>query len=76
MDQKTKGRTIRGAKRLAEYIFGNEEEYRAVYGLADQLGLYILGGMLAGQTDTIDAAIAKHEASGLTRRAKKTGEAA
>ncbi|SEB86034.1 hypothetical protein SAMN05444161_0024 [Rhizobiales bacterium GAS191] len=50
-----------GARALAGYIFGDEEEHRRVYGLQKELGLFKLRGMLCGRRATIDARIREHE---------------
>jgi hypothetical protein len=52
---------IRGARALAVYIFDDEEKWKAVYRLKNELGLFKLRGFLCGRPETIDARIAARE---------------
>ena len=52
-----RGQILRGAKPIARYVFGNERNWRSIYGLAGELGLYDLGGRITGDTATIDACL-------------------
>ena len=49
-----RGRVLRGAKAIASYLFGDAEQFRSVYLMKDELGLFELGGMLAARTDVLD----------------------
>jgi hypothetical protein len=53
---------IRGAKRLADFIFDDEREWKKVYPLKDELGLFRLNGMVCGRPETIISRIAEREA--------------
>jgi hypothetical protein len=52
-----------GARALAGYIFGDEEQWRRIYPLKDDLGLFRLRGQVCGRPATIDSRIAAREAS-------------
>jgi hypothetical protein len=52
---------IRGAKKLAGFIFDDEEEWKKVYPLKDDLGLFRLNGMICGRPETIVSRIAELE---------------
>ena len=54
---------IRGAKRLAGFIYDDEREFRKVYGLKAALGLFRLNGQICGRAQTITARIAAREAA-------------
>ena len=54
---------IVGARALAEYIFNDEEKWKAVYGLKAELGLFKLRGLICGRPATIDQRIAAREAA-------------
>ena len=52
---------IRGAKRLADFIFDDEREWKKVYPLKDELGLFRLNEMVCGRPETIISRIAERE---------------
>jgi hypothetical protein len=52
-----------GARAISQYIFGTEEKWKQVYPLRRQLGLFRLGGKIAGRPKTIAARIAAEEAA-------------
>src|SRR5262249_5829589 len=54
---------IVGARAIAAYIFGDEDQWRKVYPLRRELSLFKLGGQLCGRPDTIAQRIAEREAS-------------
>jgi hypothetical protein len=59
-----KGRHLglrRGARELADFIFGDEEEWEKVYALKDKLGLFKLNGLICGREQTIEARVAALE---------------
>lgn len=53
---------LRGAKPLAGFIFGDEDEFKKVYPLKAALGLFFLNGRLCGRPEQIAARIAEREA--------------
>lgn len=53
---------LRGARRLADFIFGDEDEFKKVYPLKAELGLFLLNGRLCGRPKHITARIAEREA--------------
>ena len=59
---------IIGAKPLAAFIFRDEAKWKSVYALKKQLGLFHLGGQLAGRPQTIIRRIEGCEADGGRRR--------
>jgi hypothetical protein len=59
-----RGRILRGAKRIARYVFDDEEQARAVYGLGEELGLFWLGGMIAADTAVLDEKLREKKAQG------------
>jgi hypothetical protein len=61
---------IRGAKKLADFIFEDEGEWKKVYSLKDELGLFRMNGMICGRRETIISRIAERE------RASSHGEKA
>jgi hypothetical protein len=52
---------LRGAKQLAEFIYDDEEQFKKIYGLKRELGLFYLRGQLCGRVETITAKIAERE---------------
>ena len=52
---------IRGAKRLADFIFDDEGEWKKIYPLKDELGLFRLNGLICGRAETIISRIAERE---------------
>lgn len=60
---------LRGARALAGYIFADEDKWKAVYPLKDQLGLFRMGGRICGRPATIDSRIAAREAASAAENA-------
>lgn len=52
---------IRDAKKLAIFIFDDEEQWKQVYALKAELGLFRLNGMICGRPETIISRIAERE---------------
>jgi hypothetical protein len=52
---------IRGARPLAGFIFDDEDEWKKVYSLKEELGLFRLNGLICGRAETIRARIAERE---------------
>jgi hypothetical protein len=52
-----------GSRALAQFIFGDPGKFRSVYPLREELGLFDLGGRIAGRPETIVARIKAREAS-------------
>jgi hypothetical protein len=59
-----RGQLLRGARELAGYIFGSEDHHRAVYAMARELPIFMMGGRLCGYTRSLERAIAEKEAAG------------
>jgi hypothetical protein len=55
---------LKGARKIAGYVFDDEDEYRKIYALREALGLFWLNGRLCGLPTTIDARIAEQERLG------------
>jgi hypothetical protein len=66
-----KGRLLKGASAIAAHIFEDQAKERSIYGLAEELGLFRLGGQLAGYTGTIDANMAQLEKLGPAKRQRR-----
>jgi hypothetical protein len=56
---------IVGAKALAQYVFHDEERWKAVYRLKAELGLFKMRGVICGRPATIDQRIAAREEASL-----------
>jgi hypothetical protein len=69
----SKGKLLKGASAIAVHVFEDETKQHSIYGLAEELGLFRLGGQLAGCTDTIDARMAQLEKAGPAKRRKRRG---
>jgi hypothetical protein len=52
---------LRGAKKIADYVFDDETQFKSIYALKEQLGLFMLNGQVCGRPETIDARIAARE---------------
>ena len=52
-----------GSRALAGYIFGDQEQWRKVYPLKRELGLFKLRGQICGRPETISQRIAEREAA-------------
>lgn len=58
-----------GARALAQYIYGDTKQWRKVYLLKDELGLFRLRGQVCGRPATIDRRIAAREAAAADQNA-------
>jgi hypothetical protein len=67
----SKGKLLKGASAIACHVFEDETRQRSIYGLAEQLRLFRLGGQLAGYTGTIDARMAQLEKAGPAKRQRR-----
>lgn len=52
-----------GAAEIAEFLFGDREKRRKVYGLRKTLPLFNLGGEIAGRKSTLRQHIARQESA-------------
>jgi hypothetical protein len=69
----TKDGIVRGARRIAKIVFEDESQTDAIYRLKDELGLFYLGGMIAGRPSTIRQRLARIErGEGKGRREKES----
>lgn len=64
MARKSSQDVIVGARALAQYIFNDEEKWKAVYRLKGELGLFKMRGLICGRPATIDQRISAREAAG------------
>jgi hypothetical protein len=64
MVEQTKGRLLRGARELAAHVLGDENQWRAIYGLAPELPVFMMGGRIAGYERALDEAMAAKQAGG------------
>jgi hypothetical protein len=42
-----------GAKKIARHVFGDENEFKKIYQLKQQLGLFRMNGQICGRPQTI-----------------------
>ncbi len=63
------------AKALAGFIFGDEEQWRRVYMLKSELGLFKIREQICGRPATISQRIAACEADSTSQRAVGLGAA-
>jgi hypothetical protein len=54
---------IRGARKLARFVFDDEAQFKKIYGLKQELGLFRLNGQICGRPETITARIAARESA-------------
>ena len=54
---------IVGARAISAFLFGTEEKAKAIYPLRKHLGLFNLGGKIAGRRGTLRERIAAKEAA-------------
>jgi hypothetical protein len=66
-----RGRLLRGARELAAYILGDEDQWRAIYPLAAELPVFRFGGRIAGYTRSLDEAMARKEGGGKETAAQR-----
>jgi hypothetical protein len=52
-----------GARAISRFLFGTEEKANAVYPLRQQLGLFYLGGKIAGRRGKLRESIEAKEAA-------------
>jgi hypothetical protein len=52
---------IRSAKPLARFVFGDERQFKKIYGMKDELSLFRLNGQICGRPETIIARVAQLE---------------
>jgi len=67
---------IRGARALADFVFGDEDEWRTIYPLRKELGLIKIRGQLAGRPETMERQIAARERANRRKRPRRTRELA
>jgi hypothetical protein len=71
-----RGKPIKGAKKIALYIHGSEEEQRSVYALdREEFGFIELNGQLVGFSNWIDAALRRRVGKRRQRRNEATAAA-
>jgi hypothetical protein len=58
---------IIGARALALYVFDDEEKWKAIYKLRQELGLFRLRGAICGRPSTINARISAREEAANTQ---------
>jgi hypothetical protein len=63
-----RGQLLRGARLLAGYILGDEDQHRTVYNLVGELPIFMMGGRLCGYTGSLDRALAEKEAAAVSRQ--------
>jgi hypothetical protein len=54
---------LRGTKAISAFLFGDADQWRKVYPLTDELGLFKLRGFLCGRPQTIRERLAAREAT-------------
>jgi hypothetical protein len=59
---------LRGARRISMFLFGNEDEWRAVYSLAGDLPIFRLAGRLTARPSSLARAISKRERDAIGSR--------
>jgi hypothetical protein len=52
---------LRGARRISRFIFGTEEEWRAVYSMARDLPIFRIAGTITARPQSLARAITEHE---------------
>ena len=52
-----------GAQQIAEFVFGDSSKQRKVYPLREELGLFYVGGQLAGLKSALTARMAEKAAA-------------
>ena len=72
MPRKTKEQDRRldilfGARSLAGYIFADETQWKKVYLLKEELGLFRMCGRICGRPATIDSRISAREAASVAK---------
>jgi hypothetical protein len=60
---------LRGARRISLFLFGTEEEWRAVYPLVGELPIFRLAGRLTARPSSLARAISKRERESIRRAA-------
>ena len=61
MAERHQGDLLRGAPRIADYLFKDPSRSREVYTLKYLLPLFKMGGVWCGRARSLDAALAEHE---------------
>ena len=65
---------LRGARRISQFLFGTEDEWRSVYPLARELPIFRLAGKLTARPSSLARAITERERASVA--AQHTGRAA
>ena len=62
---------LRGARSIAHFVFGNEDEWRKVYAIAEsgELPIFRLGGRLAARPSSLARAITERERAAMKETA-------
>ncbi len=64
---------LRGARRIARFIFGTEDEWRAIYPMAraSELPIFMLAGKLTARPSSLARAITERERASMAARQSK-----
>jgi hypothetical protein len=54
-------RLLRGARRISQFLFGTEDEWRSVYPLVGELPIFRLAGKLTARPSSLTKAISERE---------------
>jgi hypothetical protein len=52
---------LRGAKRIAQFLFGTKDKWREVYPMVPELPIFMLAGKLTARPSSLARAITKRE---------------
>lgn len=62
---------LRGARRISQFIFGTEEEWRSVDSLAHDLPIFRLAGKWAARPSSLTKAISERERASMAAQKSK-----
>ena len=59
---------LRGARRISQFLFGTEDEWRSVYPMVGELPIFRLAGKLTARPSSLARAITEREAASVKVR--------
>jgi hypothetical protein len=63
---------LRGAKRISQFLFGTEAEWRSIYPMVDELPIFMLAGKLTARPSSLARAITERERACMATHQGKT----
>jgi hypothetical protein len=63
---------LRGAKRISQFLYGTEDQWRSVYPMVGELPIFMLAGKLTARPSSLARAITERERASMALRKNET----